>query len=352
MEEEKKNKKNDMNNDDLIPKPNILIVDDKPENLAALEKILEDLDCEIIQAESGNRALEMLLEYKVALIFLDVQMPEMDGFETAELIRGVEDTRDIPIIFVTAYGKEKSFLFKGYESGAVDYISKPIEAYYLKSKAKVFLELYKQKEKLAGMLVTQEEITEKLVKTSGELGQANTQLKDEINKRKSVEQNLKDINRQLETLSRVDPLTGLSNRRDIFEKMEYEIKKVSRTKRNFAILLGSIDGFKEIVKSRGYDEANSEITTLAQLLRDNIRAHDVAARWGEDEFLIFFPETDRETGIITAERIRKEIEATEHITMSFGGAVYDNSQTLEETIKTAHERLARAKESGQNRIDW
>ncbi len=127
---------------------NLLIVDDKPQNLVALEAILDVMAVNIVKATSGPEALACTLEYDFALILMDVQMPEMDGFETAILLRGAEKTKHIPIIFVTAISKEDAFIFKGYESGAVDYLFKPINPQMLHSKIKVFLELDQQKRKL------------------------------------------------------------------------------------------------------------------------------------------------------------------------------------------------------------
>ncbi len=128
-----------------ITSPKILIVDDRIENLVALEKTLADLDAEVIRAKSGEEALAALLEHVVALILMDVQMPEMDGFETAALIRSNEDTRHIPIIFVTAISKDQKHVFSGYASGAVDYLFKPLDPDILISKVAVFLELDRQK---------------------------------------------------------------------------------------------------------------------------------------------------------------------------------------------------------------
>jgi two-component system cell cycle response regulator len=132
-----------------IPSPKILIVDDRIENLVALEKTLADLNAEIVRATSGEQALSALIENAVALILLDVQMPDMDGFETAALIRGNEDTRHIPIIFVTAISKDQKHVFSGYASGAVDYLFKPLDPDILKSKVGIFLELDRQKAMIA-----------------------------------------------------------------------------------------------------------------------------------------------------------------------------------------------------------
>jgi len=146
-------------------KYNILIVDDRPENLLTLEGILESSQLNIIKARSGNEALGLLLEYDVALALMDVQMPGMDGFETAEIMRSSERTRHIPIIFVTAISKQRKHIFKGYETGAVDYLYKPLDLEILKSKISAFIELFKYKESL-------EQTTSKLQETVEQLHDA------------------------------------------------------------------------------------------------------------------------------------------------------------------------------------
>ena len=130
----------------------ILLVDDRPENLLALESLLESPELNIVKATSGNEALGLMLEYDFALVLLDVQMPGMDGFETAELMRGTEKTRQVPIIFVTAISKEKQHVFKGYEAGAVDYLFKPIVPEFLKTKVKVFCDLFQQRKTIQNQL--------------------------------------------------------------------------------------------------------------------------------------------------------------------------------------------------------
>ena len=127
-------------------RPNILIVDDRRENLLATEKVLKNLDAGIFKANSGNEALSLMLRHEFALILLDVQMPEMDGFEVAMLMRDHETMCGIPIIFVTAISKEEKYATQAAEIGAVDYIFKPINPDILKSKVKVYLDLYVQRE--------------------------------------------------------------------------------------------------------------------------------------------------------------------------------------------------------------
>lgn len=122
--------------------PSVLLVDDRPENLLALEAVLAPLKCNLVSVTSGQEALRRLLHDEFALILLDVQMPELDGFETAEYIKRRRKTRDIPIIFVTAISKERHHVFRGYETGAVDYVFKPYDPELLRAKVAVFLELF------------------------------------------------------------------------------------------------------------------------------------------------------------------------------------------------------------------
>lgn len=126
----------------------ILIVDDRPENLLTLEGILESPELTIVTANSGNEALGLLLEHRFALVLMDVQMPGMDGFETAEIMRSNEKTKHIPIIFVTAISKQRRHIFKGYETGAVDYLYKPLDLEILKSKINAFVNFFKHREAL------------------------------------------------------------------------------------------------------------------------------------------------------------------------------------------------------------
>lgn len=135
-----------------MPVQNILMVDDKPENLVALEAILEAEDRRLVKATSGNEALGLLLKMDFALVLIDVQMPGMDGFEVAELMRMNKRIEKVPIIFVSAISKEDRYVFKGYESGAVDYLFKPIEPIVLRSKVNFFLEMDRQKRRLETLL--------------------------------------------------------------------------------------------------------------------------------------------------------------------------------------------------------
>jgi PAS domain S-box-containing protein len=127
---------------------NILMVDDRPENLVALEAILQPLGHELVRAGSGEEALRQILRREIAVVLLDVQMPGMNGFETARLIKARERTRHLPIIFLTAINKDEEYVFEGYAHGAVDYMFKPLNPAILRSKVAVFVDLFLKNEQI------------------------------------------------------------------------------------------------------------------------------------------------------------------------------------------------------------
>jgi signal transduction histidine kinase len=164
-------------------RPIVLIVDDRPENLLALEAVLESLDVEVVRADSGEAALRRLLTDEVAVIILDVQMPGLDGFETAAHIKERDKTRRIPIIFLTALSTDIAHALRGYETGAVDYISKPFEPDVLRAKVAVFADLYRyaklveeQRELLALRLEERNEAQAALARQAAELERSNAEL--------------------------------------------------------------------------------------------------------------------------------------------------------------------------------
>jgi signal transduction histidine kinase len=162
----------------------ILLVDDQPENLLSASAVLESLGQEIIMAESGREALRHLLTNDFAVIVLDVMMPEMDGFETAALIRQRERSRLTPIIFLTALGRSEEHMRRGYDLGAVDYMTKPFVPEILRSKVSVFVELHRKSDLLA--------------QQSALLEQRNAELQHAIHRSWQAEEEIKALNRHLE----------------------------------------------------------------------------------------------------------------------------------------------------------
>ncbi len=216
---------------------NILIVDDHPENLLALESILENPDLNILKASSGNEALGILLDYDVSLVLLDVQMPGMDGFETAELMRSNERTKNIPIIFVTAISKQRKHIFKGYEAGAVDYLYKPLDLEILKSKINAFIEFFKHKKEL-------EVTTAKLQSTVKELNEAK-RISEEATRSKTLF--LANMSHEIRT-----PLNGIIGIADLGlmdeDLTELQKERLQDIKSSGETLLEIINGILDISK--------------------------------------------------------------------------------------------------------
>ena len=244
--------------------PKILVVDDTPANLVAMRRLLARCGAQLLEAGSGNEALALCLDHDFALILLDVNMPDMDGFEVAALLSETEQMRDTPIIFVTAAYADDLNRLKGYRSGAVDYIAKPINDAILQSKVRVFLDLYSARVQLQQAM---DELTER-----------NQQLQVEITERKRVEA-------QVRHQATHDMLTGLPNRVLFQDRLQTAMQRGSRQHHPFALALMDIDGFKAVNDSYGHPAGDALLQAIAVRLRGHLRAR--AGRPGLRHWLVF-----------------------------------------------------------------
>ena len=318
---------------------NILLVDDRPENLLALETILKRPGLNLIKASSGNEALGMVLEYDFALVLLDVQMPEMDGFETAELMRGNEETGHIPIIFVTAISKERKHVFRGYETGAVDYLFKPLDPDILQSKVNIFLELYKQKKALKEMTLDLEQTVRDLETSKG-----------------IIEEN----NKLLSDLSIRDGLTDLFNHRHMEVVSKQEFIRAARYQTGLSCLLMDLDYFKNVNDTFGHAFGDVVLKEFSARVKQNIRSGDMAFRYGGEEFMVLLPHTGISGARQTAEKLRASCEVNPFtdgttstiVTVSIGVAEVKehHPESAGDLIAYADKALYRAKAEGRNRI--
>ncbi|MBK5011206.1 hybrid sensor histidine kinase/response regulator [Pseudomonas sp. S60] len=223
----------------------LLIVDDLPENLLALDALIQGEDREVHQAQSAEAALSLLLEHEFALAILDVQMPGMNGFELAELMRGTEKTRNIPIVFVTAAGREMDYAFKGYESGAVDFLYKPLDTFAVKSKVSVFVDLYRQRKVLDRQLQALERSRQEQEQLLGQLQAARGELERAVRMRDDF---MSIVSHEVRT-----PLNGLI--------LETQLRKLHLAR-------GNLDAFSHHKLQAMVERDERQINSLIRLIED------------------------------------------------------------------------------------
>ncbi|RLA08636.1 MAG: hypothetical protein DRQ59_13770 [Gammaproteobacteria bacterium] len=306
-----------------MPEARILIVDDTRANLVALQVLLKPVEADVLIAESGQQALLLAAENKehIALILLDVLMPVMDGFEVARLLNENENTRSIPIIFITA-DQDDAHIEEAYLSGAVDYIQKPIRKTALISKVRVFLDLW-------------------LLRHGLEL---------EVEQRRVAEH-------RVEHLATHDPLTNLPNRRGLYEELNELIYRSRRYKYSSAVIYVDLDGFKHVNDHFGHEAGDRLLTQVATNFKAIVRQTDSVARIGGDEFIVLITDIDGETSLITKiesllNEASRPLQFNRHqiaTGASIGIALYpDHGDDAETLLHHADQAMYQAKQQGKN----
>ncbi|HEU4709673.1 MAG TPA: EAL domain-containing protein [Methylophilaceae bacterium] len=286
--------------------PKVLLVNDHYASLIALEALLTQNEQEcgysVVTANSGEEALRHLLNEQFAVIILDVSMPGMDGFETAEIIHSHPRSSSTPIIFVTAHFADEMNRLKGYELGAVDYLITPIIPKILKSKVEVFVDLAKKNMELEAKTQELAELNKDLqVKQMRELKRTNKALEAEINVRRKAEERAHE-------LAIKDPLTSLYNRRSLIERLEEAIAHAKRSKEQIALMFMDMDRFKSINDTLGHDVGDGLLQQLSTRISSAVRESDIVARLGGDEFVVLMQGMSSYTD--AGKVARKIIEAT------------------------------------------
>ena len=294
-----------------IKRNSLLIIDDSEMNLFALNRILSP-DYTIYTAKNGQEGIASAIEHSPDVIILDIIMPIMDGFETIVALKSSEQTRDIPVIFISGLGSVENEE-KGLALGGVDYIVKPFSAAIVKLRV-------------------------------------NNQIQ------------LLNYIQMIESLSMLDQLTGLPNRRYFDERFVLEWKRAIREKTPTSVLMIDIDDFKKCNDTHGHLQGDIVLKTVANTISRTIkRPSDFAARWGGEEFIALLPNTDSDGAMIVAEQIRKNIEK-EDITLAIGKivnvsvSVGVNTQaasidsSTDDFIHFADDALYTAKKDGKNRV--
>jgi len=269
-------------------------------------------------------------------------MPDMDGFEVAEFLSQEEHTRDTPIIFVTAAYADDMNRIKGYGSGAVDYIVKPINDVILLSKVRVFLELYRGKQQLRGLLA--------------ELDQRNRQLQEEIGERQRLEQ----LARHQATH---DPLTALPNRMLFLDRLGKSMARAERRGSPCALFYIDIDDFKPVNDQHGHQAGDELLKAVSQRMLEVMRKGDTVARLGGDEFAAIMEEpTDAADALLAAQRLAESLRkpylldlrndaapVEVRVGASIGIALYpQHAADLDALVRAADGVMYRAKKAGKN----
>ncbi|MCH4887883.1 diguanylate cyclase [Acidaminobacter sp. JC074] len=316
---------------------NVLIVDDIEANRISFKAVINAPNIRLFEAKNGGECLKILMRESIDLVLLDIQMPDITGFEVAELMRENDRTKDIPIIFITAINKEEEYVFKGYELGAVDYLYKPIKKEILKSKVNVFVKLHVQAKVIEKK---SEELEKKIL-------------------------DLEEAEKELLKLTQMDQLTGIKNRRAFDETLNKEGRRAIRRKTSLTLLMIDIDYFKNYNDTYGHVEGDECLKRVAACISKTLnRPFDLAARYGGEEFAVLLPDIELDGGVEVAERIRQNIEdlqienfregKPEVITVSIGIAsvlpIID--EEVDQLVEYADEALYRAKEEGRNRCSW
>jgi len=314
-------------------KGDILIVDDNPINLDLLSSMLQKQDYRVRVATNGMRALAAARSVQPDLVMLDINMPEMDGYEVCRRLKAGDFTRDVPVIFISALDEAMDKV-KAFQSGGADYVTKPFQ----------FEEVLARIENQLKISRLQKEMERK----NAELQQANL--------------HLERANRMLHSLSYLDPLTGIANRRHFEESIEREWRRALRSASALSLIMIDIDHFKMLNDASGHQTGDECLKRVASTLSDALRrAGDLAARYGGEEFAVILPGTDEEGAASFADELRARVEAIRFphppapggvVTVSLGvtTAVPSESLTVSSLIDEADRALYVSKRDGRNRV--
>ena len=306
------------------PRAKLLIVDDNLANLNVLGRLLNQEGYQVRPVPSGVQALKLLPTLQPDLILLDINMPELDGYELCAKIKADPETKDIPVIFISAADAVTEKV-KGFEVGGVDYITKPFEEKEVLVRIDTHVRLH----------ALQRELRDKIA----ELEQANARVKE---------------------LSIRDDLTQLYNRRHFSEAAPRLLAHAKRYNQPLSVMIGDIDHFKDINDHFSHAIGDEVLRKVAQLILGNIRETDIVARYGGEEFVIALPAIPLPEAVRACEKLRlsiaqyswSEIHPDLRVTISIGLSADTRAAHFEQMIAAADEKLYQAKRAGRNRIRY
>jgi len=330
---------------------NLLLVDDNFEQLELMYEMLKDEErYRLFKASSGEEALRIIETEDIHVVLLDVLMPGMDGFEVCRQIRKRHALRPIQVVLISGLN-QRGDLEELLRIGADDFISKPFTPLELQARVKasvIRLQNYRQE---------YEEGDSRPGRLSSRLAE-NLQLRQEYQKVRRINEELERSCQELEMLASLDPLSGLLNRRTLFQRINIEIERSLRLRLPLTGIMIDIDHFKRVNDNYGHQCGDSVIREIGSRLTNSLRKYDYAGRYGGEEFFVLFSNTTADMAQTIAERFRREIEEigftcgeeSFRLTVSVGIAQYIPGENPDRWISRADAAMYKAKQRGRNQI--
>jgi len=300
----------------------ILVVDDVLQNIEILLQTLKQKNYQLSFSNSGVEALELAPKLLPDLILLDIMMPEMDGIETCRRLKADEETRDIPVIFITAKADTEDVVM-GFEAGGVDYITKPFNLEEVRVRVETHLRLRKT-----------------------------------IKDKDALIRELEDTREILENTAKFDFLTNILSRKYLEEEMSGLVDLDEKASKSFSIIIADIDGVGDINELYGRDVGDHVIISSSSILSENLPENAILGRWSSEEFLIFLSGAELNEGREVAEKLRGQFENKNihynqidiPLTMSFGVSQFKTGMNIDEVVRRAEKNLKKSKELGKNKV--
>ena len=320
----------------------ILIVDDIPDNIRLLSDILTKQGYQVRKSLNGKMALKAIAASIPDLLLLDINMPEMNGYQLCKQLKLDPKTKGIPIIFISGISETLDKV-KAFNCGGVDYITKPFQIEEVLVRINNQLTIQRQQKKLTAQ---------------------NYALKQEIDRRKQAEASLLLANQELERLAIIDSLTKVANRHRFDQYLEQEWSRMSRRKSPLSLILCDIDYFKFYNDTYGHQAGDNCLFQVAQaLVFCAKRSTDLLARYGGEEFAMILPDTSRQGAVQVAKSMCLAIEkaqikheasqVSKYVTISAGvsSCIPDQNSSIKDLIKKADEALYQSKQKGRNQVN-
>jgi two-component system cell cycle response regulator len=336
---------------------NLLLVDDNLEHLNLMYEMLKIEDrYKLFKASSGEEALRLLAAEEIQIVLLDVLMPGMDGYEVCRQIRQRYSLAPIQVVMISGL-EQRGDLEQLLEYGADDFISKPITPLELSARVRAaVIRLQDHAQYLAGRAAATGDGRRGRISS---LLAENRELRREYQKVRRINEDLEKSCQELEMLASLDPLSGLLNRRTLFQRIEIEIERSLRLGLPLTGIMIDIDHFKRVNDNFGHPCGDMVIREIGARLTRSLRKYDYAGRYGGEEFFVLFSNTTSELARSIAERFRKDVEDTAFswenemlkLTVSIGISQYIPGETPERWISRADAAMYRAKQRGRNQTE-